>query len=59
MTVNAHDDTDRPATTGPDAQEYERFGAVTLEDGVLLLYSLDDEEAWIQTDAYVSLAEMA
>lgn len=46
-------------TVGVDAPQMERFDAITLEDGDLLVYDRDNEDAWIQTDTAVDLETLA
>lgn len=55
-TANAPDDYEF-TTLGPDAQEYEAYAMVTLDAGQVLLYDVDDEDAWIQSDTAVSLPD--
>lgn len=51
------DRTDLPATTGPDATDFDDYDAVETEEGDLIIYGLDRDEAWVQSDTAVSLAE--
>lgn len=44
------------STIGPDAVEYRRFAAVRFEDGDLLVYDDDTEDAWVKSDVTVDLA---
>lgn len=45
---------DAPPTTGPDAVDYDPFGHVRVGDD-LLIYGLDSDDAWVQSDAFVEL----
>jgi hypothetical protein len=59
MTGISTDDADEYTTVGPDAVDYARYATVTLADGAVLLYDREYEEAWIQSDAPVDVAETA
>lgn len=48
---------DLPATAGPDATDYDDYDAVETADGDVIIYGLDRDEAWLQSDTAVSLAE--
>jgi hypothetical protein len=39
-------------TVGVDASPLERFAAVETDDGEMLVYDTDGEDAWIQSDLY-------
>jgi hypothetical protein len=41
-------------TTGVDAVDYGQFNHLHVE-GDLLVYGLDSDEAWLQSDTYVDL----
>jgi len=41
-------------TVGVEATPLERYGDVATEDGQWLIYDLDHERAWIQSDLYLS-----
>jgi hypothetical protein len=45
-------------TVGVDAVSLDRFAGVRTEDGQLLVYDRDDENAWIQADLHVSRETM-
>lgn len=55
MSETSTDDADEYTTVGPDAAGYDRYAAVSLADGELLLYDRDEEDAWLQSDAPVDL----
>lgn len=38
---------------------FEQYDAVTTQEGELLVYDVDEEEAWIQADRYCSRADLA
>lgn len=57
MAVETRDTDDRPATTGPDARSYECYETV-FESGDLLVYHVEHDDGWIQSDLYVSLERM-
>ena len=44
---------DRPPVD-EDAAPLERYADVTTYDGEMLVYDVDEEEAWIQADVYYS-----
>lgn len=44
---------DRPPTAAADAA-LERYADVTTHEGELLVYDVDEEDAWIQADIYYS-----
>lgn len=54
-----HDGPQEFTTMGPDARAYGRYAAVTIDDDRITLYDIDEEEAWIQSDAGVPLSEVA
>jgi hypothetical protein len=45
---------DAEPTMGPDALDYDQYGAVETGDD-LIVYDLDSEEAWVQSSVYVTL----
>lgn len=47
-----------PATTGVDAVDYDQFAHFHVE-GELLVYGYFSDDAWLQSDAAVDLAEKA
>lgn len=59
MTETVHSPDDHEFTTmGPDAQRYDRYATVTTDDDEVILYDIDEETAWLQSDTAVSLAEV-
>lgn len=40
------------STVGVDAQPLERYEDVEAEDGALIVYDKEDQEAWIQSDVF-------
>lgn len=46
-----------PPTTGPGAVTYDRFSHVRVDDD-LLVYDRDGEDAWLQSDTFVTLDAM-
>lgn len=44
---------DRPPTAA-DAAALQRYADVTTHEGELLVYDVDEEDAWIQADLYYS-----
>lgn len=46
-------------TLGPDAAAYERYATIELDEGVVLLYDREEEEAWLQSDVAVDLDAVA
>lgn len=57
ISTNDADDAEEYTTVGPEASDYERYAMVSLDDGEVLLYDRDDEDAWIQSDASVDVAD--
>lgn len=45
-------------TIGIDEHSLEDFAEITLETGHVLIYSTEEDEAWIQSDDYVDLSLM-
>lgn len=45
-------------TVGVDAVSLERFVDIETEDGQLLVYDRDNEDAWIQSDLRVTRGSM-
>ena len=41
-------------TIGVEAAVLERYGDVATEDGQWLIYDVDEEAGWIQSDLYLS-----
>lgn len=58
MTKTAPAPDDGFTTMGPDAQEYSRYALVTILEDQVILYDIDEEEAWIQSDTAVRLADI-
>lgn len=44
---------DRPPTDAADAA-LQRYADITTHEGELLVYDVDEEDAWIQADLYYS-----
>lgn len=59
MSEITRDDPTEFTTLGPDAARYEQYTTVELDEGVVLLYDREEEEAWLQSDAAVDLDEVA
>lgn len=57
MSVPAGDETEY-RTVGIDAADLQRYGAVTLEGGDVIIYDQNDEAAWIQSDSAIGLEFM-
>jgi len=57
MTTDTRTPDDAEATMGPDALDYERYGAVETADDELIVYDVDDSGAWLQSSAFVDLGE--
>jgi hypothetical protein len=53
------DDGPEYTTVGVGAPDMERFDAITIDGGDVLVYDRDNEAAWIQTDTAVDLDRMA
>lgn len=54
MATNADRRTGDCPTVGVDATSIDRFTATTTDDGDLLLFDEELEDAWIQSDVYLS-----
>lgn len=59
MTETTRDESTEYTTLGPDATGYEQYTTVELDEGVVLLYDREEEEAWLQSDAAVDLDGVA
>jgi len=47
------DDTAEDHTVGPNTVAYERYGEISLESGSVVIYDVENESAWIQSDGAV------
>jgi hypothetical protein len=45
-------------TVGVDARELGRFADVTLEDGEVIVYDQENEDAWVQSSSAIGLEFM-
>lgn len=45
-------------TLGVDARSLDAYGCVTTQDGEVIVFDRDDEDAWIQSDVYDELTEV-
>ena len=52
MSIEAHYPPDDCPTVGIDANPLERFADVSTDDGELLVYDRENEDAWIQSNLY-------
>jgi hypothetical protein len=59
MSVRTGDDETRYQTVETDAADLQRYAAVTLEDGEVIIYDQDNESAWIQSESAIGLEFMA
>lgn len=57
MTTEARTSDDAEPTMGPDALDYERYGAVETGDDELIVYDVDDSAGWVQSSAFVDLGD--
>jgi hypothetical protein len=57
MEVRNDDDSDE--TVGIEAANLERYTDIRLENGEVVIYDVDDENAWIQAASAVPLETMA
>jgi len=55
MSATPSSPTDHNPTVGVDAQDYDRYADLTTADGEVIVYDLDVETAWIQSDVAVDL----
>jgi hypothetical protein len=46
------------STLGVDAADFDGFDHVLLEDGDVIIYDRDHEDAWIQSDDYIQAGMM-
>lgn len=49
---------DRPSTPDQDNCDFTRYAEVNLEDGQVLLYDIEETEAWIQSDVAIPLQDV-
>ena len=52
MSTEAHSPPEDCPTIGIDAVALERFADVVTDDGELLVYDQENEDAWIQSNQY-------
>ncbi|MBX0325535.1 hypothetical protein EGH21_21145 [Halomicroarcula sp. F13] len=55
MSTKTSDSTDRLPTAGPDTGTFDRYKAVITDDGEFLIYDVESEDAWIQSQVAVKL----
>jgi hypothetical protein len=55
MSATPTDPSDTNPTVGIDAQEYDRYAALSTADEDVIIYDLDIETAWLQSDVVVDL----
>jgi hypothetical protein len=58
MTVQTDDDTTRYRTVGVDATDLRRYAEVALENGEVIIYDRDNEDAWFQSASAIGLEFM-
>jgi len=58
MPVHSNEDGAEYQTVGADATEFERYADVRLEEGEVVVYDRDNEEAWIQSESAIGLDHM-
>jgi hypothetical protein len=58
MTVRTDDDAEYE-TIGMDAPHLQRYAEVTLEDGEVVIYDVENEGAWVQSASAIVLEFMA
>jgi hypothetical protein len=52
------DDGNTFATVGIDAPDLERVDSIVLENEDVLIFDVDEQDAWIQSDDYIRLEMM-
>lgn len=57
MTTDARTPQDAEPTMGPNALDYDRYGAVETAEDDLIVYDLQQNEAWVQSSVHVTLEE--
>lgn len=55
MSATPSNPTDRDPTVGIDAQDYDRYASLTTVTDHVIVYDLDVETAWIQSDVGADL----
>ena len=58
MAANTRDTADRLPTTGVDAQDLDWLDAIWTGEDALIVYGVDEDDAWIQSDWCISLEQM-
>lgn len=58
MSASSSED-ERFVTIGIDAHTEGRYADVTLEDGEVMIYDEDNQDAWFQSDSAIALDMMA
>ena len=53
MTLSTRDNTDHHRSVGIEATPLERYSAVELDGGELIVYNQEINDAWIQSDLWV------
>lgn len=59
MVVRTEDDDIEYQPVGAKAAELDRYAEITLEDGGIIIYDRDNENAWVQSQAPVELQAIA
>lgn len=55
MPVRSDEDRTEYQTVGTGATEFEQYADVRLEEGEVVIYDRDNEEAWIQSESAIGL----
>lgn len=63
MTGNIQDDSDpdpdRLSLMGQVGADYDRYADVTVEDGHVMVYDIDESDAWIQSNVAISIEDVS
>lgn len=59
MSAQPAKDDDQFVTIGVDAQDMHRYAELTLENGEVLIYDRENENAWFQSESAIQLEMMA
>lgn len=58
MEVRTSGDDPRYKTIGADVVELSRYANISLENGEVVIYDVDNEDAWIQSDSSTAQGAM-
>lgn len=59
MSARPGDDAEDSTTVGVNAVDVQRYAEITLENGAVLIYDQENEDAWLQSESANELEMMA